>query len=191
MVTVACRFPGSAGAALAIRADTAHLDGVFVCLETFRDSGALNCPANGGVVQFCDRAAAAAQQKLAGAWMSGLAAADKRIQRGQPVYQPLLGEKVQRPINGGRCGRAAFVSEHYEYGIGTEWPVAAPDYFQHAGAQDREPGATCVADLRCLRHGIGDAKFVIVRVPGEPLLWIGRQVSPADSAVAFLSRAQA
>ena len=89
-------------------------------------------------------------------------AADKGVQRIQPMHQVRIDQEFQRPVDGWRCDPLAIVAEGGEDIVGAHRLVAVPDQFQYAPASLRQPEALVAAHLVRSIQGAPDTFSMIV-----------------------------
>lgn len=123
---------------------------------TFSDSTA-DCRG----IQFGKGMTGLADQELAvvgGAWLD---AADISVERGNPVHQPHLQEKIQGPVHSWR-GRPAALLQHVEELVGADRFVLLPDQLKDAPTNGGEALLVLLTEDLGVVQGFGDAPLMIV-----------------------------
>ena len=115
-----------------------------------------------GIVQLDNRAAAPADQELAGMGSRRVGAADVGVERVEPVNETGLDQEIERPVDGRWRGRLTLPTQLVENVVGTDRLVTVPDEGQHPAPQFREAQAAFAAEPLRRRDGGGYAAVVVV-----------------------------
>src|SRR5690554_5978293 len=122
---------------LAARAQTGNFQGNVVGTETFGPGGTIQSLGDFRRIQFEHVAALPADEESTPVELTGVGAADKRIERRNPVHQAVLLQKVQSPVHRGRGCFMTVLAQAGEDVVGPEGFVGLPDQLQHPFADRR------------------------------------------------------
>ncbi len=91
--------------------------------------------------------------------LARMAAADEGIHALDAVDQPVLDQKIERPVDGGRRRAQILVAQFVEQRIGADRLVTRPHQLEHAPAQRRE------AEILLGAHLLGRGEGILHAVP--------------------------
>src|SRR3989304_7801703 len=116
------------------------------------------------IVQFSNCTAIMTNQKLGLIPVVGFGTTPIGIERFNLVYQAFGLQKIQRTINGGRCGAVMFVTQFIQNVIGLDWLMTAPYQFQHAAAYTGQAYTSFQAGLFCSQQSCFQAMLMLVTI---------------------------
>jgi len=119
------------------------------------------------IIEFRDRPAFPANQKLTRMWIARIGTTDKRIERIQAVDEVCLDQEIQRPVDCRRRDLPTSAIEAVQDIVGTDRLVAGPDQLQYPPALLCEAKSSLAADLYGRRNGFRYAMLVIVLFTGK------------------------
>lgn len=114
------------------------------------------------IIQFRDRPAFPANQKLSGVWAARVRAANECVEGIQAMDQVGLDQEIQRPIDCRWRHFAASTIQAIKDIVRTNRLVTVPDQLQYPPALFREAKPALTADLYGRRYGLCHAVLVIV-----------------------------
>jgi hypothetical protein len=118
------------------------------------------------IIQLRNRLAAGADQELAAVFGTRVRTANIGIKALNTVYQIKCQQKLQRPINGGRCTVVTLSPKLFKDKVGPDWPVAVPDQFQHPLTLLRQASLPIPANTHRMVHCRPHTTAVIMWLKG-------------------------
>src|SRR5262249_43295994 len=94
-------------------------------------------------------------------------ASAERVATLDAVNKPVLAQKLERAVDGNRCGPRAFGREPVHDLVGAKRPVADQERRQDVAADRGQALATLAAALLGDRHGVGGAAVMVVPRSGK------------------------
>src|SRR5690554_3206120 len=152
-----------AGFSLALGATAGDFHGDFFGPEGYVRRRGFYRPSDLRCVQLKHVAAFSADQEGAPVVLTGMGAAGKCVQGGNPVYQTVLQQEVQSPVHGGWGSVMALGAQHGKNVVGPERLVRLPDQFQNPLTDGCEAGILLSANGPGIRQGLADTGLVVVR----------------------------
>ena len=127
-------------------AEASHFQGNVVRKEGFRARRGFDGLIEFRHGQFQDRAALPADQKSTAMMFTGMGTADEGVERGNPVNQSMLKQKVQGPVDRGGGGVMSIRGQFGQNIVGAQRLVGLPDQLQHPFTDRSQAGVFIAAD---------------------------------------------
>jgi len=119
------------------------------------------------IIQFRDRPAFPANQKLSGVWAARVRAANERVEGIQTMDQVGLDQEIQRAVDCRWRHFAASTIQAIKDIVRTDRLVTVPDQLEYPPTLFREAKPALTADSYGSRYGLCHAVLVIVLFAGE------------------------
>src|SRR5690606_30259667 len=168
-VTCSSRTRGSVIRLLPLTAgaEASHFQGNVVRKEGFRARRGFDGLIEFRHGQFQDRAALSADQKSTAMMFTGMGTADEGVERGNPVNQAMLKQKVQGPVDRRRRGVVSIRGQLGQDIVGAQRLVGLPDKLQYPFPDRRQTGVFIAANRAGIGQCLGDTGLMVMGAVGQ------------------------